>query len=79
MNITQDQIDVIVQRQSQSIEGRLYNQLNEIQEEVSLRKFDLLSKQLHLSAVKAQVSPARARGWWVVDCIGKDPHTIRDF
>lgn len=38
------------------LESQLYNKANELQEDISMKKFDLRAKQIHLSAVKAQVS-----------------------
>lgn len=38
------------------LEGQLYNKSNELQEDISMKKFDLQTKKMHLAAVKAQVS-----------------------
>lgn len=38
------------------LESQLYNKANELQEDISMKKFDLRAKQIHLAAVKAQVS-----------------------
>lgn len=51
----QDSIDALVRTQSRGLDGQLYNKANEIQEDISMKKFDLRAKQLHLAAVKAQV------------------------
>lgn len=37
------------------LESQLYNKANELQEDISMKKFDLRAKQIHLAAVKAQV------------------------
>ncbi|KAL5288901.1 hypothetical protein ACFFRR_009227 [Megaselia abdita] len=50
----QDAVDSLIRTQSRSIENQLYNKVNELQEDLSMKKFDLRAKQLHLSAVKAQ-------------------------
>lgn len=41
-----------------SVEASLYNKANELQEDISLKRFDLRVAQIHLAAVKAQVSLA---------------------
>lgn len=41
--------------QLRGIESQLYNKANELQEDISMKKFDLRSKQILLAAVKAQV------------------------
>lgn len=51
----QDSIDALARTQSRGLDGQLYNKVNEIQEDISMKKFDLRAKQLHLAAVKAQV------------------------
>jgi hypothetical protein len=38
------------------LDSQLYNKANEIQEDISMKKFDLRAKQLHWAAVRAQVS-----------------------
>lgn len=40
---------------SRSLESRLHNKVNELQEEICQRKFDLLVGQLHLAAVRSQL------------------------
>ena len=39
-----------------SLESNLYNKANELQEDISMKRFDLRVAQIHLGAVKAQVS-----------------------
>lgn len=51
----QDSIDALVRTQSRGLDSQLYNKANEMQEDISMKKFDLRAKQLHLAAVKAQV------------------------
>lgn len=38
------------------LESQLYNKSTELQEDISLKKFDLYTKRLHLAAIRAQVS-----------------------
>lgn len=49
-------MDVLVRTQMRGLEGQLYNKANELQEDISMKKFDLRAKEIHLSAVLAQVS-----------------------
>uniref|UniRef100_A0A182SN29 Uncharacterized protein n=1 Tax=Anopheles maculatus TaxID=74869 RepID=A0A182SN29_9DIPT len=51
----QDSVDALVRTQIRGIEGQLYNKANEIQEDISMKKFDVRAKQIHLAAVRAQV------------------------
>ena len=39
-----------------SLESQLFNKANELQEDISLKRFDQRIAQIHLAAVKAQVS-----------------------
>ncbi|XP_072940427.1 uncharacterized protein Stacl [Epargyreus clarus] len=50
----QDSMDVLARQQSRSLESNQYNKVNEIQEEISLKKYDYRATQLHLAAVRAQ-------------------------
>ncbi|XP_068630684.1 uncharacterized protein Stacl [Battus philenor] len=50
----QDSLDSLARVQSRNLENNLYNKVNEIQEEISLKKFDYRSTQLHLAAIRAQ-------------------------
>ncbi|XP_026328792.1 uncharacterized protein LOC113236813 isoform X1 [Hyposmocoma kahamanoa] len=50
----QDSLDVLIRHQSRSLESNLLNKVNEIQEEISLKKYDYRATQLHLAAVRAQ-------------------------
>ena len=38
-----------------SLESQLFNKANELQEDISLKRFDQRVAQLHLGAIKAQV------------------------
>ncbi|ETN59751.1 hypothetical protein AND_008641 [Anopheles darlingi] len=65
----QDSVDALVRTQMRGIEGQLYNKANEIQEDISMKKFDIRAKQIHLAAVRAQkelflgrIDPGSPRG-----------------
>jgi SH3 and cysteine-rich domain-containing protein 2 len=51
----QDSIDALARNQQRGLDSSLYNKANELQEDISMKNFDLRAKQIHLSAVKAQV------------------------
>nr|CAH7722068.1 unnamed protein product [Callosobruchus chinensis] len=51
-----DALDTLVRVQQRSVEAALYNKANELQEDISMKRFDLTVAQLHLSAINAQVS-----------------------
>uniref|UniRef100_A0A1A9ZCC0 Uncharacterized protein n=1 Tax=Glossina pallidipes TaxID=7398 RepID=A0A1A9ZCC0_GLOPL len=51
----QDAVDTLNRTQIRGIEGQLYNKVNEMQEDLSMKKFDLHTKQLHLAAIKTQI------------------------
>lgn len=53
--IFQDGVDTLIRTQSRALESQLFNKVNEIQEALSAKAFDLRSKQLHLAAINAQV------------------------
>ncbi|CAG5040376.1 unnamed protein product [Parnassius apollo] len=50
----QDSLDSLSRSQSRNLESNLYSKVNEIQEELSLKKYDYRATQLHLAAVRAQ-------------------------
>ncbi|XP_026739979.1 uncharacterized protein LOC113502564 isoform X1 [Trichoplusia ni] len=50
----QDGLDALARHQSRGIESNLYNKVNEIQEDISLKKYEYRATQLHLAAVRAQ-------------------------
>uniref|UniRef100_A0A1A9UW85 Uncharacterized protein n=1 Tax=Glossina austeni TaxID=7395 RepID=A0A1A9UW85_GLOAU len=52
----QDAVDTLNRTQIRGIEGQLYNKVNEMQEDLSMKKFDLHTKQLHFAAIKSQIS-----------------------
>lgn len=65
----QDSVDALVRSQIKGVENQLYNKANEIQEDISMQKFDLRAKQVHLAAVRAQkelflgrIDPGSPRG-----------------
>ncbi|VEN64198.1 unnamed protein product [Callosobruchus maculatus] len=49
-----DALDTLVRVQQRSVEAALYNKANELQEDISMKRFDLTVAQLHLSAINAQ-------------------------
>ncbi|XP_054717614.1 uncharacterized protein LOC129227009 [Uloborus diversus] len=51
----QEAVDSMERLQRRSLESALFNKANELQEDVSLKKFDLQVAFIHLSAVKAQL------------------------
>ncbi|XP_054275362.1 uncharacterized protein LOC128994676 isoform X6 [Macrosteles quadrilineatus] len=50
----QDALDTMVRIQQRSLESQLYNKVNELQEDISIKRFDLRTAQIHLAAVRAQ-------------------------
>lgn len=56
LSLPQDSIDALNRTQTRGLEGQLYNKVNELQEDLSMKKFDLRAKQIHLAAIRAQVS-----------------------
>ncbi|KAL0892101.1 hypothetical protein ABMA27_015303 [Loxostege sticticalis] len=50
----QDSLDSLVRHQNRSLESSIYGKVNEIQEEISIKKYDYRATQLHLAAVRAQ-------------------------
>lgn len=53
---TQDALDTLVRIQQRSLESNLFNKVNELQEDISMKRFDLRVAQIHLSAISSQVS-----------------------
>ncbi|XP_022816040.1 uncharacterized protein LOC111349244 isoform X3 [Spodoptera litura] len=50
----QESLDQLGRHQTRGIESNLYNKVNEIQEDISVKKYDYRATQLHLAAVRAQ-------------------------
>ncbi|XP_045493661.1 uncharacterized protein LOC123692876 isoform X9 [Colias croceus] len=50
----QESLDSLVRLQNRSLENSIYGKVNEIQEEISVKKYDYRATQLHLAAVRAQ-------------------------
>ncbi|XP_043267772.1 uncharacterized protein Stacl isoform X2 [Venturia canescens] len=50
----QDSLDALVRMQRKSAEGSLFTKVAELQEDISMKRFDLGVAQLHLAAVQAQ-------------------------
>lgn len=51
----QEALDTLVRIQQRSVEANLYNKANEIQEDISMKRFDLRVAQIHLRAINSQV------------------------
>ncbi|XP_044755270.1 uncharacterized protein LOC123314203 [Coccinella septempunctata] len=49
-----DSLDTLVRVQQRSVEASLYNKANELQEDISMKRFDLRVSHMHLSAINAQ-------------------------
>ncbi|XP_045474668.1 uncharacterized protein LOC123680682 isoform X5 [Harmonia axyridis] len=49
-----DSLDTLVRVQQRSVEASLYNKANELQEDISMKRFDLRVAHMHLSAINAQ-------------------------
>lgn len=65
----QDSVDALVRIQIKGVENQQYSKLNETQEDISMKKFDLRAKKVHLAAVIAQkelflgrIDPGSPRG-----------------
>ncbi|XP_052860404.1 uncharacterized protein LOC128267575 isoform X2 [Anopheles cruzii] len=65
----QDSVDALVRTQLRGIDGQQYSKANEMQEEISMKKFDVRAKHIHLAAVRAQkelflgrIDPGSPRG-----------------
>ncbi|XP_050305290.1 uncharacterized protein LOC126742589 isoform X6 [Anthonomus grandis grandis] len=50
----QDALDTLLRIQQRSVEASLFNKANELQEDISMKRFDLRVSQIHLSAINAQ-------------------------
>ncbi|KAL1498131.1 hypothetical protein ABEB36_008982 [Hypothenemus hampei] len=50
----QDALDTLVRIQQRSVDASLYNKANELQEDISMKRFDLRVAQIHLSAINSQ-------------------------
>lgn len=51
----QDALDTLLRIQQRSADSALYNKANELQEDISMKRFDLRVAQMHLSAINSQV------------------------
>lgn len=56
----QEALSTLLRVQQRSLETNLYNKANEVQEDISLKRFDLRVAQIHLSAISSQVRRALA-------------------
>ncbi|XP_023227912.1 uncharacterized protein LOC111628370 [Centruroides sculpturatus] len=51
----QEAVDSLTRLQQRSLESNLYNKSNELQEDISMKRFDLQVANIHLAAVRAQL------------------------
>lgn len=51
-----ESLESLIRTQIRVLESQLYNKSSELQEDISMKKFDLQTKRLHLAAIRAQVS-----------------------
>lgn len=51
----QEALTTLLRVQQRSLETNLFNKANEVQEDISLKRFDLRVAQIHLSAISSQV------------------------
>lgn len=68
----QDTLDSLIRLQQRSLESSLYNKANELQEDISMKRFELNVAQIHLSAVKAQLSLFRGKEVEVCTIVGEE-------
>lgn len=50
----QEALDTLLRIQQRSVDASLYNKANELQEDISMKRFDLRVAQIHLSAINSQ-------------------------
>ncbi|XP_047507505.1 uncharacterized protein LOC125051319 isoform X5 [Pieris napi] len=50
----QEGLESLMRLQNRGLESNIYSKVNEIQEEISMKKYDYRATQLHLAAVRAQ-------------------------
>lgn len=55
----QESLESLIRAQIRVLESQLFNKSTELQEDISMKKFDLQTKRLHLAAIRAQVSVLR--------------------
>ncbi|KAK9871722.1 hypothetical protein WA026_014173 [Henosepilachna vigintioctopunctata] len=54
MRQIKDSLDTLLRMQQKSVEASLYNKSNELQEDISMKRFDFRVAQMHLCAINAQ-------------------------
>lgn len=62
----QEALTTLLRIQQRSLESNLFNKANEIQEDISMKRFDLRVSQIHLRAITAQV---RRNCWFLSICM----------
>ncbi|KAF5281601.1 hypothetical protein FQR65_LT02921 [Abscondita terminalis] len=50
----QDSLETLLRIQQRSLESALFNKVNELQEDISMKRFDVRVAQMHLSAINSQ-------------------------
>ncbi|XP_031637064.1 uncharacterized protein LOC116349649 isoform X3 [Contarinia nasturtii] len=50
----QESLESLIRAQIRVLESQLFNKSSELQEDISMKKFDLQTKRLHLAAIRAQ-------------------------
>ena len=50
-------VESLIRIQSKNLDQQLFNKANEIQEEISRKRFDLRCAQIQLAGIRAQVKP----------------------
>lgn len=53
---SQESLESLIRAQIRVLESQLFNKSSELQEDISMKKFDLQAKKLHLAAIRAQVN-----------------------
>lgn len=53
---SQESLESLIRAQIRVLESQLFNKSSELQEDISMKKFDLQAKRLHLAAIRAQVN-----------------------
>ncbi|XP_028038612.1 uncharacterized protein LOC114249293 isoform X8 [Bombyx mandarina] len=54
IKLLQDGLDSLARHQNRGLENSVYSKVNEIQEDMSIKKYEYRATQLHLAAVRAQ-------------------------
>lgn len=63
---SQESLESLIRAQIRVLESQLFNKSSELQEDISMKKFDLQAKRLHLAAIRAQVNIMFAKNFPVI-------------